>query len=82
MPLRSSLTTEETDPNGSCDTLSFPVKMADGVYKALDVRPQQQGRVHAPGTVMARRLAFMLALAVALRVTETESNEESKYAVI
>ena len=52
-------------------TLSFPVKMADGVYKAFAVREQQQGRVHAPRTIMALRLAFMLALAVALRVTET-----------
>lgn len=55
--------------------------MADGLYKVFNVREQQKGRVHTPRTKMARRLAFVLALAVALRVTETEANQQSKYVV-
>lgn len=81
MPLRTSLKAVETLQNGSRDTLSFPVKMADGLYKVFNVREQQKGRVHTPRTKMARRLAFVLALAVALRVTETEANQQSKYVV-
>ena len=68
---------------GSRDRLSFPVKMAEGgLYKVFDVREQQQGRVYAPRTKMARRLAFVLALAVALRVTETEASQQSKCATV